>query len=114
MKNLFTMLLILASLSLFAFISVYFAAGKETIHLVGIFVSAFALALVMYFSDRQAKRKGEQGLASSKIVDAVIGGVILFPFAVLLSSFYHIAPVYFLILLVIVPYAIKGFRSGNS
>ena len=112
MNDLFTLLLILSSLSLFTFISVYFAVGRETIHLIGILVSALALGLVMYFSDRRAKTKGD-GVASSKIVYALIGGVIVAAVAVLLSSVFRIAPVIILVLLIVVPYAIKGYHSSD-
>jgi len=110
-NDLLKLLIILSSLFLFIFISVYFAAGKETVHLIGIIVSASALGLVMYYSDKRAKAKGD-GVASSKIVYGLIVGVILAAVTMLLSSVLHIAPVIILLLLIVVPYAIKGYRAS--
>ncbi len=112
MNDLLKLLIILSSLFLFLFISVYFAAGKETAHLIGIIVSASALGLGMYYSDKRAKTKGD-GVASSKIVYGLIGGVILIPVILLLSSVFRIAPVIILVLLIVVPYAIKGYHSSD-
>ncbi|HSQ78752.1 MAG TPA: hypothetical protein VLN91_07655 [Nitrospirota bacterium] len=113
MNDFLKLLLILSSLSLFVFISVYFAAGKETIHLIGIIVSALALGLVMNFSDRRAKTTGD-GVASSKIVYGLIVGVVVAAVSVLLSSVFRVAPVIILILLIVVPFAIKGYRDSGS
>ncbi len=112
MNDFLKSLLILASLFLFLFIAVYFAAGKQAIHLIGIIISASALGLVMYYSDRRAKTKGD-GVASSKIVYGLIVGVIVFAVAVLLGSLLHIAPAIIVLLLIVVPYAIKGYRDGG-
>ena len=114
MNSLITLLMILSGFFLFAFISVYFAAGKQAIHLIGIIVSALALGLVMYFSDRRAKTKGDRVSPSSKFVYALVGGVVVTAVSILLSSVFRIAPVLILILLIVVPYAIKGYRAGGS
>jgi len=66
----------------------------------------------MYYSDKRAKTKGD-GVASSKIVYGLIVGVILAAVIMLLGSVFHIAPVITLLLHIVVPYAIKGYRSSD-